>query len=101
MNKEKDLHEPVWNWTDSYSSGVYKMNNNGSVEHVQLQCTQTETNQAQKKVSSFLEKGTNLQEEEKTIDEGFGEMLRPKSRIRIIHIVILISSLLLLGIWLI
>lgn len=103
-DEQKYLHEPVWNWTDSYSSGVYKINNNGSVEHVQLQCSQTQTNQAQKKVTNLLEKGTNLEEEEDTTEEGFGEMLRSKSGskdIRIIHIIILISLLLLLGIWLI
>lgn len=99
--KNKELHEPVWNWTDSYSSGVYKINNDGSVEHVQLQCSQTETNQAQKKVINLLEKGSNLEEESETAEEGFGEMLRPKSRIKIIHITVLISLLLLLGIWLI
>lgn len=101
MSKDKYLHEPVWNWTDSYSSGVYKINNNGSVEHVQLACSQTQTNQAQKKVVNLLEKGTNLQEDEDNSEEGFGEMLREKNGIRIVHLTILISLFLLLGIWLI
>ena len=96
-----DLHEPVWNWTDSFSSGVYKINNNGSIEHVQLACSQTQTSEAQKKVINIMNKGTNLKEEDETTEEGFGEVLRQKSRIKIVHLIILISLLILLGIWLI
>jgi hypothetical protein len=90
---EEKINEPVWNWTDSYSSGVYKINNDGSVEHVKLQCSKTETNAAQKKIKNILENGENLEE------EGFGEILREKSKIESFHIIILISFILLLGIW--
>lgn len=99
MNKDKN--EPVWNWTDSYSSGVYKINNNGSIEHVELQCSQTQTNQAQKKVTNILEKGTNIDEDIVSINEGFGEILRQKNNIKIVYIIILISLFMILGIYLI
>lgn len=101
MDDKNSLNEPVWNWTDSYSSGVYKINNNGSVEHVKLQCSQTQTTQAEKKVTNLLNKGTNLEEDEDKVEEGFGDNLRKKDRINIIYINIVISLLLLLGIWLI
>lgn len=105
MNKDKNelkyLNEPVWNWTDSYSSGVYKINNNGSIEHVELQCSQTQTNQAQKKVTNILEKGTNIDEDIVSINEGFGEILRQKNNIKIVYIIILISLFMFLGIYLI
>jgi hypothetical protein len=75
-----NLHEPVWNWTDTYPSGIYKINNDKSIEHIKHEYSKIQTNAAHEKITSFLKNGNNLEEEEeKEEEEGFGERLRNNS----------------------
>lgn len=99
---DNNLNEPTWNWTDSYPSGIYKINNDGSKETVDHEESKMESIAAQNKVTDFLNKGTNLKTEEETSEEGFGQPLRHhhKWELKRVHLIIMISLLLLLGIWL-
>lgn len=97
-----NLHEPTWNWTDSYPSGMYKINNDGSKEIINHKESKMESIAAQNRVTNFLNKGTNLKTEEKISEEGFGQPLKHQHKweLKRVHLIIIISLLLLLGIWL-